>query len=103
MNAKGNITGARTSPGGAEIEELRRLIGRPVEYRGSACTIHDVVPDPPVLVLKPLAHGPGIQADSFGKATRRAPGFIEIPLSGDDDAAPDPLADVRLLPEPESG
>ncbi len=97
-------TGRGLAPDEAAVEKLRGLIGRRVEYRGLSCTIHDVLADPAILVLKPADGGADIQADTFGKAARRAPGFIEIRLAGDDEAGPaDPLAEVRLLPEPGSG
>lgn len=68
------------SPREAALASLRKVIGRRVDYAGSPCVIHDVMDDPPVLVLKRLDELSPIQPDSFGKPARRAPALVEIPV-----------------------
>lgn len=85
------------SPREAALASLRRVIGRQVDYAGSRCVIHDVVDDPPLLVLKRLDERSPIQPDTFGKPARRAPAVVEIPVfaPGGDDPSEE-LARVRF-------
>lgn len=89
------------SSGAWSPEALRGSIGQAVEYQGRTWVIHDVVDDPPLLVLRKLADPGAIQADSFGKAVRRAPPLLEIPLLAEDGSGPsEELRRVRLAGTP---
>ena len=67
---------------------LRRAVGQEVVFEGARCRVHDLVDEPAILVLKRLEDPGTVQADTFGKPARRAPGFIEIPVFSDDGSGP---------------
>ena len=97
--------GDEDGPGPPEktLRRLRAAIGQRVELDGAACVVHDVVDEPPLLVLRRLASNGTIQADSFGKAVRRAPPLVEIPVFGADGVTPsEELARVSLA-SPQAG
>jgi hypothetical protein len=85
------------SPREAALATPRRAIGRRVDYAGSRCVIHDVLDDPPLLVLKRLDELAPIQPDAFGKPARRAPALVEIPVFGPGGEDPsEELARIRF-------
>ena len=87
-----------------DLAGLARLVGRRVAFKGQACVIHDVVAEPPVLVLRPVAGTSAIQSDTFGKPTRIAPGLLEVPLGdGSGPELREALREIRLLQDPEVG
>lgn len=89
--------------GGPDLGRLRRAIGETVEYAGIRCVVHDVVEEPPILVLRPVSGPDTIQADTFGKATRKARALIEIPVFAAGGSEPsEELANVRF-PGPSAG
>lgn len=88
-----------TTPLPVKLERLRRAVGLEVEYEGARCLVVDVLDDPPVLVLRRLGESAAIQADSYGKAVRRAPALVEIPVVGGDGTVPsEELTRVRFPP-----
>jgi hypothetical protein len=66
------------------LERLRALVGTELRYQGMACTLVELLDDPPVLVLRPLGSEPVIQADNFGKPMRHAPLLFELPVFAPD-------------------
>lgn len=56
-----------------DLPHLRALIGLKVRYLGDACTIIEVLDEPPTLVLEAANH-PTIQADAHGRATKMSRG-----------------------------
>ena len=68
------------SSGDDPLARLRAAVGQEVVFDGTRCRVHDLVDEPPLLVLKPLDDPGSIQADTFGRAARRGPGFIEVPV-----------------------
>lgn len=63
-----------------DIEQLRGLIGRSVEYYGTRCTIIEVIEDDPALVLEACHKHMTIQPDQHGEAHRRVPTTITVPV-----------------------
>jgi len=82
------------------LARLRATVGQDVLFEGTRCRVHDLIDEPPVLVLKPLDDPGAIQADTFGKAARRAPGFIEIPVYAEDGAGPSEALGRVSFPQP---
>lgn len=66
------------------LERLQAMVGAELRYQGIACTLVEVLTDPPVLVLRPIGAAPVIQADNLGKPMRHAPQLYELPVFGSD-------------------
>lgn len=62
------------------MEQLRGLIGRSVDYYGTRCTIIEVIEDDPALVLEACHKHTTIQPDQHGEAHRRVPATITVPV-----------------------
>lgn len=82
------------------LARLRRAVGQDVVFEGARCRVQDIIEEPPILVLKRLDDPGTIQADTFGKAARRAPGFIEIPVFSDDGSGPSEALKRVSFPDP---
>jgi len=91
----------RSAAGEDPLAQLRAAVGQEVLFEGTRCRVHDLIDEPPVLVLKPLNDPGAIQADTFGKAARRAPGFIEIPVYSEDGAGPSEALSRVSFPRPQ--
>jgi len=91
----------RKDPGQDPLAPLRAAMGREVVFEGTRCRVHDLVDEPPVLVLKPLDDPGTIQADTYGRPARRAPGFIEIPVYSEDGASPSEAMGRVSFPDPQ--
>ncbi|KAF0193165.1 MAG: hypothetical protein FD165_268 [Gammaproteobacteria bacterium] len=63
-----------------DIEQLRGLIGRSVDYYGTRCTVIEVLEDSPALVLEACHKHTTIQPDQHGEAYRRVPTTITVPV-----------------------
>ena len=63
-----------------DIEQLRSLIGRSVDYYGIRCTIIEVIEDDLALVLEACHKYTTIQPDQHGEAHRRVPTTITVPV-----------------------
>lgn len=80
-----------------DFDSLKRMVGRPVSYRGRSLRILDVIDDPPMLVLADDSDTRRIQGNAMGEARRRVPGTVEIPLEDPATGEPDPrLSEVFL-------
>jgi hypothetical protein len=65
-----------------ELEQLRRLIGRGVVYRGVPCCVIDVLEDGPSLVLRDR-EGWARQTNQFGEPRREVPETYTVPVHGE--------------------
>ncbi len=63
-----------------DMEQLRGLIGRSVDYYGTRCTVIEVLEDNPALVLEACHKHTTIQPDQHGEAHRRVPTTITVPV-----------------------
>lgn len=84
-----------------DIEQLRGLIGRSVDYYGTRCTVIEVLEDHPALVLEACHKHTTIQPDQHGEAHRRVPTTITVPIltKTGNEYAPGFL-DLNLLADP---
>jgi hypothetical protein len=64
----------------AVMDDLLSLIGRTLIYRGEKCTIIELLHSENTLVLQCDRCQPTIQANQFGDASRRAPGYHSLPV-----------------------
>lgn len=62
------------------LQQLRRLIGREVEYGGLCCRIIEILEHEPALVLQSTGPREGIQDNQFGDPHRRVAEVFTIPL-----------------------
>ncbi len=77
------------------LERLRALIGKPVEYLGSACRVIEVLPAERALVLECSNEHRGIQGNQYGDASRRVRQYHTLPLF-DDNEQLEPLIEIWL-------
>jgi hypothetical protein len=56
------------------LEQLQAMVGTELRYQGIACTLVEVLTEPPVLVLRPIGAAPVIQAYTSvsGASSRRS-------------------------------
>lgn len=66
------------------VNELKLLLGKQINYKGTDCEVIDVLEDDPALVLQSLAHDNKIQPDQYGEAHRRAPETFTVSIYGRD-------------------
>ncbi len=64
----------------ALLEQLRALVGKPVEYGGHSCRIVEVLDAEHALVIRCEGKERVIQANQFGEANRRVPEYHTLPL-----------------------
>jgi hypothetical protein len=62
------------------LQQLRALVGKPVEYAGHSCRIVEVLDSEHALVIRCEGKVRVIQGNQFGEANRRAPEFHTLPL-----------------------
>ena len=62
------------------LEQLRALVGKPVEYAGHSCRIVEVLDSEHALVIRCEGKDRVIQGNQFGEANRRVPEFHTLPL-----------------------
>ena len=62
------------------LEQLRALVGKPVEYAGHSCRIVEVLDSEHALVIRCEGKERVIQGNQFGEANRRVPEFHTLPL-----------------------
>lgn len=67
------------------LQQLRLLVGKPVEYQGRACRIIEVLDAENALVVVCENGRRVIQSNQFGEATRRVQQTHTLPLLDDDD------------------
>lgn len=81
-----------------DLPHLRTLIGLRVRYFGEACTIVEVLDEPPTLVLEAISGQPTIQSDAHGRASEFGRGTLLIRvLSPDRLCLGDDLLHLELL------
>ena len=62
------------------LDDLHSLLGRTLSYQGETCTIIELLPGENSLVLQCGNQHQTIQANQFGEANRRVPGYHTLPL-----------------------
>lgn len=62
------------------LEQLRGLIGRRINYQGTECRIIEVLEDGPSVVLEEYTDHTVIQDDQYGEGHRRVAPTFSIPL-----------------------
>jgi len=67
------------------LQQLRLLVGKPVEYRGHACRIIEVLDSENALVVRCEGRQRVIQSNQFGEATRRVQQCHTLPLFDEND------------------
>lgn len=67
------------------LQQLRLLVGKPVEYRGDACRIIEVLDSENALVVRCEGRQRIIQSNQFGEATRRVQQCHTLPLFDEND------------------
>lgn len=77
------------------INDLKLLLGKQLDYKGSICEVIDVLEDDPALVLQSLASQDKIQPDQYGEAHRRAPETFTVSVF-DQNNQPKPLI-IRMV------
>jgi hypothetical protein len=66
-------------------QQLRVLVGKPVEYQGRACRIIEILVAENALVVRCEGGQRVIQSNQFGEATRRVQQTHTLPLLDDND------------------
>jgi hypothetical protein len=64
----------------ANVDRLRNLIGREVDYEGRRCTIIEVLEEGPHVILQHQEVNITIQPDQHGEAHRKVPRTITLPV-----------------------
>jgi len=72
-----------------DLDRLRAMIGREVEYQGMACEVIEVLEDGPSIVLRMRGHQ-DLQMDQYEETARRVPGVLTIPVFTHDRSALSP-------------
>ena len=67
------------------LQQLRLLVGKPVEYHGHACRIIEVLDSENALVVRCEGSQRVIQSNQFGEATRRVQQCHTLPLLDEND------------------
>jgi len=67
------------------LQQLRLLVGKPVEYQGRACCIIEVMDADNALVVRCEGGQRVIQSDQFGEASRRVQQTHTLPLFDEHD------------------
>ncbi|MEA2079948.1 MAG: hypothetical protein U9P00_08845, partial [Pseudomonadota bacterium] len=67
------------------LQQLRLLVGKPVEYRDHVCRIIEVLDSENALVVRCEGRRRVIQSNQFGEATRRVQQCYTLPLFDEDD------------------
>lgn len=62
------------------LQQLRALIGKPVEYAGHACCVIEVLDNEQLLVVRCENSQTVIQGNQFGEAARRVQQCHSLPL-----------------------
>lgn len=75
--------------------DLKLLLGKSLDYKGTPCEVIDVLEDDPSLVLRSLDNDSRIQADQYGEAHRRAPETFTVSAYGPD-LKPRPLIEKMI-------
>lgn len=78
------------------IADLKLLLGKQLDYKGTQCEVIDVLEDDPALVLKNLEDESSIQADQYGEAHRRAPETFTVNVYTPDHQ-PKPLIERMVI------
>jgi len=68
------------------LQQLRALIGTPVEYAGQPCRVIEVLDSEQALVLRCEHSATVIQGNQYGEAARRVPQCHTLPLFDEDGA-----------------
>jgi hypothetical protein len=76
------------------IKRLQPLLGQRFRHLGREWTLHELLPDAGLLVLRSLKPSGGIQADQYGSPLRRSPDTRTISLCDGEDNFSEELLDL---------
>jgi len=79
------------------VDKLRILIGREVDFEGQRCQIIEILEDDPALVLQSMDYGVTIQADQHGEAHRKVPPTITVSILNQDGEGLNPAFSAMRL------
>lgn len=76
------------------IKRLRPLLGRQFRHLGRVWTLHELLPEAGMLVLRSLQESGSIQADQYGNPLRRSPDTCTISLCDGEDKLSEELLEL---------